>query len=146
VYGERKLKVKLAEVGKNNRLVVATKAADIFNQLLSNFYATEAPTVGTPKELAQRLVGVTNFVRDQIIAALESGDLVVWLPYFPRQSETLLATDFKMFASGKGFNQAVSARRCEAQVGMVGKVGADQFGGDFVHLMDQEGIDHAFVV
>ena len=74
VYGERKLKVRLAEVGKNNRLVVGTKAADIISQLLSNFYATEAPTVGTPKELAERLAGVTYFIRDQIIAALESGD------------------------------------------------------------------------
>jgi ribokinase len=41
-------------------------------------------------------------------------DLVVWVPYFPRQGETLLATDFKMFAGGKGFNQAVAARRCGA--------------------------------
>src|SRR4030042_1909814 len=43
VYGERKLKVRLAEVGKNNRLVVGTKSADIISQLLSNFYTTEAP-------------------------------------------------------------------------------------------------------
>jgi hypothetical protein len=74
VYGERKLKVRLAEVGKNSRLVVGTGAADIISQLLSDFYDTEAPTVGTPKELAERLAGVTHFIRDQIIAALESGD------------------------------------------------------------------------
>ncbi len=74
VNGERKLKVQIAEVGKNNRLVVDTKAEDIIAQLLSDFFATEAPTVGTPKELAERLAGVTHFIRDQIIAALESGD------------------------------------------------------------------------
>jgi hypothetical protein len=55
MYGERKLKVRLASVGKNNRLVVDPKVADTFPQLLSDFYATEAPTVGTPRELAERL-------------------------------------------------------------------------------------------
>jgi ribokinase len=73
-------------------------------------------------------------------------DLVVWLPYFPRQGETLLASEFKMYAGGKGFNQAVTARRCGALVGMAGKVGADQFGAAFMELLNQEGIDHRFVI
>ncbi|OGO63963.1 MAG: hypothetical protein A2029_00345, partial [Chloroflexi bacterium RBG_19FT_COMBO_47_9] len=72
-------------------------------------------------------------------------DLVVWLPYFPRRGETLLASEFKMYAGGKGFNQAVSARRCGAQVSLVGKVGTDQFGTAFTEIMDREGIDHTFV-
>ncbi len=73
-------------------------------------------------------------------------DLVVWLPYFPRQGETLLASEFKMYAGGKGFNQAVAARRCGAQVSMLGKVGADQFGDAFLGLLDKEGIDRRFVI
>jgi ribokinase len=73
-------------------------------------------------------------------------DMVVWLPYFPRKGETLLASNFKMYAGGKGFNQAVSARRCGAQVGMIGKVGADQFGAVFMEIMQEEGIDHTFVI
>jgi ribokinase len=72
-------------------------------------------------------------------------DLIVWLPYFPRKGETLLASQFKMYAGGKGFNQAVAARRCGAQVGMLGKVGADQFGDAFLQIMDREAIDHAHV-
>src|SRR4030042_1783832 len=74
VNGQRKLKMRLAEVEKNNRLIINPKAAEVFDQLLCDFYATEAPTVSTPKELAERLAGVTHFIRDQIIAALESGD------------------------------------------------------------------------
>ena len=85
--------------------------------------------------MAGKIVVVGSFVYD----------LVVWIPYFPRKGETLLATEFKMYAGGKGFNQAVSARRCEAQVGMVGKVGADQFGTAYLQIMDREGIDHSFV-
>jgi ribokinase len=73
-------------------------------------------------------------------------DLIVWLPYFPRKGETLLASQFKMYAGGKGFNQAVAARRCGAQVSMVGKVGADQFGDAFMALMQTESIDHTYAV
>jgi sugar/nucleoside kinase (ribokinase family) len=28
-------------------------------------------------------------------------DLLVWLPYFPRKGETLLASDFKMYAGAR---------------------------------------------
>ena len=86
--------------------------------------------------LAGKIVVVGSFVYD----------LVVWLPYFPRKGETLLASEFKMFAGGKGFNQAVSAKRCGAQVSIVGKVGADHFGNAFMEIMDREEIDHTFVV
>jgi ribokinase len=73
-------------------------------------------------------------------------DLIVWLPYFPRKGETLLASQFKMYAGGKGFNQAVAARRCGARVGMIGKIGADQFGDAFLDIMDKETIDHLHVI
>jgi hypothetical protein len=74
VNGERKRKARIAEIGKNNRLMVNPQAATVIEQLFRDFYATEAPTVSTPKELASRLAGVTHFIRDQIIAALTSGD------------------------------------------------------------------------
>jgi ribokinase len=72
-------------------------------------------------------------------------DLVVWLPHFPRKGETLHPTRFEMFAGGKGFNQAVTARRCGAQVSMVGRVGDDAFGETFLQLMGREAIDSRFV-
>ena len=86
--------------------------------------------------MAAKIVVVGSFVYD----------LLVWLPYFPRKGETLLASDFKMYAGGKGFNQAVSARRCGAQVSMIGKMGADQFGLAFLEIMQKEAIDHTFVI
>ena len=86
--------------------------------------------------MAGKIVVVGSFVYD----------LIVWLPYFPRKGETLLASQFKMYAGGKGFNQAVSARRCGAQVGMLGKVGADQFGTAFMEILQREEIDHRFVI
>jgi ribokinase len=86
--------------------------------------------------LAGKIVVVGSFIYD----------LIVWLPYFPRKGETLLASAFKMVAGGKGFNQAVSARRCGAKVGMVGKVGADQFGDAFMEILHSEEIDQSFVI
>jgi ribokinase len=86
--------------------------------------------------LAGKIVVVGSFIYD----------LIVWLPYFPRKGETLLASAFKMVAGGKGFNQAVSARRCGAKVGMVGKVGTDQFGGSFMEILRREEIDYRFVI
>ena len=74
VNGQRKLIVRLADIGKNNRLTFNPLGGASVEQLFRDFFATEAPTVRTPKELAERLAGVTHFIRDQIIAALESGD------------------------------------------------------------------------
>ena len=72
-------------------------------------------------------------------------DLVVWLPHFPRQGETLHPHRFEIFAGGKGFNQAVTARRCGAVVSLVGRVGDDSFGQMFFDLLEREGIDPRFV-
>lgn len=72
--GKLERKVKVAEIGPNTRLLPVLSAGTNLEQLFRDFYATEAPTVTSPKELANRLADVTHFIRDQIIAALNSGD------------------------------------------------------------------------
>jgi len=57
----------------------------------------------------------------------------------------MLADDFGVFLGGKGFNQAVAARRLGADVIMVGRVGRDQFGEMFLAKLKEEGIDPARV-
>ena len=68
-------------------------------------------------------------------------DLVFKVKRRPGPGETMLADDFGMFLGGKGFNQAVAARRLGAEVSMVGRVGKDQFGDMFLKKLEQEGID-----
>lgn len=68
-------------------------------------------------------------------------DLVFRVKRRPGPGETMLANDFGMFLGGKGFNQAVGARRLGADVSMVGRVGNDQFGDMFMAKLEQEGID-----
>ena len=74
VNGERKRVVRVADVGKNERLVIQPNAEANLTQLFKDFYATETPTVHTPKELANRLAGVTHFIRDRIFDVLTSGE------------------------------------------------------------------------
>jgi ribokinase len=72
-------------------------------------------------------------------------DLVFKVKRRPGPGETMLARDFGMFLGGKGFNQAVAARRLGAEVAIVGRVGKDQFGDMFVAKLEQEGMDASHV-
>lgn len=68
-------------------------------------------------------------------------DLTFWLPHFHGRGEKLHPTRIEMFAGGKGFNQAPTARQLGAQVGMIGRVGNDAFADRFLEILRREGID-----
>jgi ribokinase len=68
-------------------------------------------------------------------------DLVMRVARRPRAGETVQAEEFGMFLGGKGFNQAVAARRLGARVAIIGRVGADEFGARFLDALAREGID-----
>ena len=72
-------------------------------------------------------------------------DLVVQMPAIPRPGETLLGGRFATFPGGKGANQAVAAARLGARVTLIGRVGADSFGEQLLHLAQVEGIETAHV-
>ncbi len=71
-------------------------------------------------------------------------DLVMRTERLPRPGETLQG-DFAMYLGGKGFNQAIAARRLGADVSVVGRVGDDDFGTAFLEALDAEGIDRTAV-
>ena len=72
-------------------------------------------------------------------------DLVMRAERRPGAGETLQGA-FSMHLGGKGFNQAVAARRLGAEVVVVGRVGNDAFGRQFLAALDGEGIDRRAVV
>jgi ribokinase len=72
-------------------------------------------------------------------------DLVMRTERRPDAGETLQG-EFEMFLGGKGFNQAIAARRLGADVVVAGRVGDDEFGRLFLAALDREGIDHRAVV
>lgn len=71
-------------------------------------------------------------------------DLVATAPVRPQPGETVVGTSFETFVGGKGFNQAVAARRAGAEVSVIGRLGDDSFGEEFRAFLHAEGIaaDH----
>lgn len=72
-------------------------------------------------------------------------DLVVRSPRFPRPGETLAAKSFGRFPGGKGANQAIAAARTGAAVSMIGAVGDDAFGREFLETLRRDGVDVSHV-
>src|SRR6266700_7712258 len=72
-------------------------------------------------------------------------DLTTFNDVFPRPGETIFGKKFDLGFGGKGANQAVAARLCGAQVGMVAKVGSDLFGPATIRNFESQGIDATHV-
>ncbi|NUT33889.1 MAG: ribokinase [Hamadaea sp.] len=72
-------------------------------------------------------------------------DLVAQAPRRPRTGETIRGGAFDEYLGGKGFNQAVAAARAGARTAMIGRVGDDRHGAEFLGMLADEGVDAAFV-
>ena len=70
-------------------------------------------------------------------------DLVAYTPRRPKSGETLRGESFAIALGGKGFNQAISAGRAGAQSAMLGNLGTDGFGDDFMKAFGDEGVNSA---
>jgi ribokinase len=66
-------------------------------------------------------------------------DLVTQTDIVPKMGETVMGTKFFTIPGGKGANQAVAAAKMDAEVNMIGLVGDDSFGHDYIqYLRDQQ--------
>lgn len=75
-------------------------------------------------------------------------DFITRTPRIPEAGETLTAQSFDTGFGGKGANQAVACARLapdSVKVRMVGKVGDDIFGKDYIPGLEKEGIDASAV-
>ena len=73
-------------------------------------------------------------------------DLVAKAPRRPKTGETLIGESFGMFLGGKGANQAIASSRSGASVHMIGRLGNDLFGNQFLEKFSNEGINTDFVI
>ncbi len=80
-----------------------------------------------------------------VIAGSLNMDLVVGASRLPRAGETVAGLSFATFEGGKGFNQAVAARRAGGEVVFIGKLGRDAFGDRLAAALAAEGINAAGV-
>ncbi|NLO83547.1 MAG: ribokinase [Clostridiales bacterium] len=67
-------------------------------------------------------------------------DLVAVADRFPKPGETVIGEDFATYPGGKGGNQAVALGRLGADVLMVGKIGSDLFGQQYLHNLRANGV------
>ena len=68
-------------------------------------------------------------------------DLVAYIQRRPKSGETLRGDTFAISLGGKGFNQAISAARSGAETSMLGNIGLDIFGDDFMNALEKEGVN-----
>ena len=73
VAGEKRLTVRLAEIDGQGKLRAFPEGERKLGDLLKLFFAQTVPTVGTAKELAARMAGMTRNIRDLIIATFSHG-------------------------------------------------------------------------
>jgi hypothetical protein len=69
--GEKRLTVRVADLDSKGKLKPAADGETRLTALLTAFYTQPALTVGTAKELANRMAGMTRMIRDLILAALQ---------------------------------------------------------------------------
>lgn len=77
---------------------------------------------------------------DVVCLASWNVDLIAHVPAPPLRGQTLLASDFQRQPGGKGSNAAIAAARQGAQVGLVARIGDDDFGQMGLDLWAREGI------
>jgi ribokinase len=70
-------------------------------------------------------------------------DLVTKVEKFPKPGETIVGESFKTFPGGKGANQAVALGRLGADVFMVGKVGDDIYGAEYLEVLKDNNVNQA---
>ena len=73
-------------------------------------------------------------------------DLTTFNDVFPRPGETIFGKKFDLGFGGKGANQAVAARLCGANVGVVARVGNDLFGPATIKNFESQGIEASNVL
>ena len=82
---------------------------------------------------------------DVVCVASWNVDLVSHVPQPLKRGETLMASSFATSPGGKGSNAAVAAARQGARVGLIARIGDDDFGRMGLALWAREGIDSRHV-
>ncbi|MDW7761209.1 MAG: ribokinase [Acidobacteriota bacterium] len=83
-----------------------------------------------------------------VVAGSANTDMIVHVPHIPKPGETVLGSEFRTAAGGKGANQAVAAARAAGggcEVVFIGRVGDDAFGKNALKGLARENIRTDFL-
>lgn len=81
-----------------------------------------------------------------VVIGSANTDLIVRVPHLPARGETVLGGEYSSAGGGKGANQAIAARRLDAEVTFVGRVGRDSFGDATIAAFEAEGMYTGYIV
>ena len=74
VEGEERARARLGTVTSDGKVRSTKAGIQDVSELLGRFFAQEAPMLGTPKELAQRMAGLARMIRELIEEAYQRED------------------------------------------------------------------------
>ncbi|OCQ95307.1 DNA methyltransferase [Oscillatoriales cyanobacterium USR001] len=74
VQGELRLTASLGTIDKRKKFQIDIQGVQQVNQILQQFLLTKVPQVTTPKDLAKRMAGLAQLIRDAIKTALNDVD------------------------------------------------------------------------
>ena len=83
---------------------------------------------------------------DVVCVASWNVDLIAHIPQPLERGQTRMAQAFERLPGGKGSNAAIAAARQGAQVGLIARIGGDDFGQMGLDLWAREGMDSQHVV
>ncbi len=83
---------------------------------------------------------------DVVCVASWNVDLIAHIPEALKRGQTVLANAFERLPGGKGSNAAIAAQRQGAQVGVIARIGGDDFGQMGLTLWASEGVVARHVV
>ena len=81
-----------------------------------------------------------------VVVGSSNTDMVIKSDYLPVPGETILGGAFFMNAGGKGANQAVAAKRLNADVTLICKLGNDVFGHQALELFKKKKIITEYII
>ncbi|XP_078068383.1 ribokinase isoform X3 [Mustelus asterias] len=84
-------------------------------------------------------------VYDVVVVGSCMTDLVSYTPRLPKAGETIHGHKFLIGFGGKGANQCIQAARLGAKSAMVGKVGKDSFGDNYIENFKSNGVSTDYV-
>ncbi|MEI6513664.1 MAG: type ISP restriction/modification enzyme [bacterium] len=69
--GEKRMTVRLAYVGRNNKVIVDADGEARITELICEFLRENVPTINNPRDLATRMASLTHLLRDAMAIAYE---------------------------------------------------------------------------
>lgn len=81
-----------------------------------------------------------------IVIGSSNTDLVVKVEKLPKEGETVLGEELKIFYGGKGANQAIAAKKAGADVLFITKLGRDIYGERYQENLIAHGIDPSGII